>query len=357
MSILSRYLLLQNLKLIFLCMLLGIVVYLLSDVFDRLDDFIEAGLGTATILEYFMSKIPLILSQIMPAVFLIAMVVQMGLLERSRELLALQTGGLSWARMAVFFIIYGVLWSLLQLGFSQYFGVVGLQTSSRIWAEQVRSRTLDKDTVNNVWFRSGEYILHFSHASISHAQGQDIQVYSMSEDHQKLSWIASAQSFQVQKDHWMLNNATVLVPGSFTTSQDNNLRLFIKHDLKTFTVLRPKTDPAQLPLWDLGKAIGSLEKAGSNVEGLLTAWHAKWSYAFAILTMSLLALAVSSFGFSIYLSIGASLLATFVFYGFYVIGNTMGQGGLVPPMVGAWMGNGLFMLAAISRLMWVSSKH
>ncbi len=357
MSILNRYLLVQNLKIMFLCMLLGVVIYLLSDVFDRLDDFIEAGLGTVTVLKYFLSKIPLIFSQIMPAVFLIALVVQMGLLERSRELLALQTGGLSWARMAAFFVVYGVLWSLLQLGFSQYFGIVGLQMSSQIWAEQVRSRTLEKDNVNDIWFRSDGYVIHFANASISQGKGTDIQVYTMSDNRQNLSWIASAKHFDVLDDQWVLKDANILVPGSFTTNKDNTLNLFISHDLKTFTVLRPKTDPAQLPLWNLGRAIRSLEKSGSNVEGLLTAWHAKWSYAFSILTMALLALAVSSFGLSIYLSIGASLLATFVFYGFYVIGNTMGQGGMVPPLVGAWMGNGLFIIGALSRLLWVSSKH
>ena len=357
MSILSRYLLKQNLKLMVLCMLLGIVVYLLSDVFDRLDDFIEAGLGTGTVLKYFLAKIPLILSQILPAVFLIALVVQMGLLERSRELLALQTGGISWARMAMFFIVYGILWSLLQLGFSQYFGVVGLQTSSRIWAEQVRSRTLEKDTIRDIWFRSGGYIIHFRQASISKQQGKDIQVYTMADDRQSMSWIASAGNFKVLSDQWVLEDADILAPGTFSSDKNNTLNLFIKHDLKTFTVLRPKTDPAQLPLWDLGRAIDSLKKSGSNVEGLLTAWHAKWSYAFSILTMALLALAVSSFGLSVYLSIGTSLLATFIFYGFYVIGNTMGQGGMVPPVIGAWMGNGLFIVGSLSRLVWVSSKR
>lgn len=86
-----------------ICLAVGTCIYLLSDVFDRLDDFIRAGLGVETILFYFLVKIPVIVSQLMPAIFLLAMVIQMGVLTRSKELLALQAGGVSFAWLIRFF--------------------------------------------------------------------------------------------------------------------------------------------------------------------------------------------------------------------------------------------------------------
>ncbi len=80
-GVLSRYLIRQNLFLMIICLAVGTCIYLLSDVFDRLDDFIRAGLGVETILFYFLVKIPVIVSQLMPAIFLLAMVIQMGVFD------------------------------------------------------------------------------------------------------------------------------------------------------------------------------------------------------------------------------------------------------------------------------------
>ena len=96
MSLMSRYLLRQNLFLMFMVLGVGIGLYLLSDLFDRLDDFLEAGVSAKVAITYFVVKTPLIISQILPAVFLIACILQLCIMARSRELVALQAGGISF---------------------------------------------------------------------------------------------------------------------------------------------------------------------------------------------------------------------------------------------------------------------
>lgn len=357
MKTLSRYLLSQNLFLILVCLVLGVMIYLLSDVFDRLDDFLEAGLGPGVVLTYFGVKIPLILSQIMPAVFLIALIVQISIMRRNREILALQAGGVPYLRMVAFFVAYAVVWSFLQLGFSQFFGVTGLEKSSRIWSEQVRGREKTRDTVHDVWFRQGDVVVHFQEASPSRGRGSELSAYRLAQDGRSLEWIVTAPAFRTGTDEWTLVNAEKLVPGSFEITNRPTLDLQMDQELSAFAAAAPRRNPASLPLWRLGRAINTLEQGGSNVEGLRTAWHAKWSYAFSILVMALVALSVASFGLNIYLNVAVSLVVTFAFYGFYVIGTTMGEKGLLPPMLGAWLGNAVFMLAAASRLVWYNSRR
>ncbi|EPR42274.1 permease YjgP/YjgQ family protein [Desulfovibrio sp. X2] len=354
---LGRYLLRNNLFLILVCMGVGVVVYLLSDIFDRLDDFINAGLGLMVIITYFGAKIPLILSQIMPAVFLIALVVQLSLMERSRELLALQTGGISYGRLAAFFVVYAILWSFFQLGFSQYFGVIGEQISSRIWAEKVRERQIDTNHVDNVWFRDNNYIIHFGEANAGRGEGRDITIWQISKDHQSLIWMAQAPQFSVTAGGWTLYRAKTVELSNFQTRLVPAMSVNVEQDLKAFTVTTQGTNPAELPVWQLRSAIRDLQRSGSNVEELKTAYYGKWAYAFSILTMALLALAVSSYRRNIYVNITVSLVITFAFYGLMVMGNTMGAKGLVPPLVGAWAGNLAMMLASVSRLVWVTSKR
>lgn len=357
LSLLSRYLLRQNLFTMAVCVGLGSIIYLLTDIFDRLDDFLEAGLGAGAIASYFGLKIPLIFSQILPAVFLIALVIQLGLLARNRELLALQAGGISYGKLAIFFVAYATVWSVIQLGFAQVFGVYGEQATSRIWAEQVRHRTIESQVVRDVWFREGNWILTFRQADVRTNTGQDVVAYELSADHQAVVRIVTAKGFQRDRKHWTLEQPEIFHTDAFATEHLPELILPLKQGLEAFAAVGPQTDPAQQPVWRLVPLIKGLRQSGSNVEILRTVLHGKFSYAFSILAMALLALAVSSFGRNLYVNITASLVATFLFYGFYMVGMTLGQRGVVPAFFGAWLGNVVFGLLAVSRLLWVVSKE
>ncbi|NCU19585.1 LptF/LptG family permease [Candidatus Falkowbacteria bacterium] len=69
------------------------------------------------------------------------------------------------------------------------------------------------------------------------------------------------------------------------------------------------------------------------MERLRTAWHGKLSYAFSIVTMALIALAMCSLFENMYVNLVLSMLLVFGFYSLYVLGITTGQKGLAPPMV------------------------
>ena len=141
MTVLSRYLVRHNLFLLAVILAAGGSVYLLADFFERLDDFLDAGQGLSLLLLYLSVKLPLIVSQILPAVFFLSVVLQLIFLDKSREMTALNAGGVSPLVLLRFFLIYSLIWAGGQLLFSQVLGVVGEQTASRIWQEDVRKRS------------------------------------------------------------------------------------------------------------------------------------------------------------------------------------------------------------------------
>ena len=98
----------------------GIGLYVLTDLFERLDNFIEAGLSVGMVLTYFIVKMPLVISQILPVIFLLSAVIQLCIMARSRELTALQAGGISLGVVANSMILCGIFWGSVQLGFSEY---------------------------------------------------------------------------------------------------------------------------------------------------------------------------------------------------------------------------------------------
>ncbi|WP_027367541.1 LptF/LptG family permease [Desulfocurvibacter africanus] len=354
MSVLSRYLLRQNLYLMSICLCLGIAVYLLSDLFERLDDFLEAGRGLKIMLVYFLVKIPLIISQILPAVFLVAMLVQLSAMRSNRELLALRAGGISYKAIISFFLVYSLFWSGGQLFISQYLGVKGLEYSKRIWAEDVRGKEYVTKTIHKLWLRENNDILHIDTVQPASGKGRNLSIYTLAQDRRSVVQFINAKTFEAKEGNWVLNDVTIIDPIRFTSEYKPTLKLSLGEAFKSFTLAESRNNPAQLPLWELGRAIHQLEVTGSNVEGLRTIWHGKLSYAFSITIMALLALAIITFEHNVYLNLTAGLVATFLFYGFFVLGSSAGEMGFLPPIAGAWLGNAVFILGATTRLFWRS---
>ncbi|WP_319466824.1 LptF/LptG family permease [uncultured Pseudodesulfovibrio sp.] len=353
-GVLSRYLIRQNLFLMIICLAVGTCIYLLSDVFDRLDDFIRAGLGVETILFYFLVKIPVIVSQLMPAIFLLAMVIQMGVLTRSKELLALQAGGVSFAWLIRFFLIYGLVWGAGQLVFSQFLGVFGEYEANRIWKEDVRKKHLDELKIHKLWFRDGPFIVLADEAFPGKSRATGITVYEFATDNQELIRILTAKKALIDDNGWGLLDVHELDTRTFLSVNRLSQFLSVRQNLKAYAAVELKGDKAQLPLMELSRTIKKLEASGSNVEILRTAWHGKWSYAFSITIMALMALMLTTFSENVYANIGLSLIIIFVQYGVHVVGATAGEKGVLPPILAAWLGNIIMGGVASLRLAWVA---
>lgn len=349
-TILQSYLLTQNLFLMVLCLGIGVCIYLLQDVLDNLDGFLQAGAGMGVILRYFWAKLPLILSQILPAVYLLALIVQIGLLVRHRELLALQAGGISFISLVRIFCVYGLFLCLLQLILAQGIAVFGQREMDRIWREEV-IKDVGPVEVRNVWFLNGLYVVSLDRVDPKQGRGEGVHVYEYAQDN-TLQRIILAETFDVRENGWELRNALVYEIAAFRTLQEESLFLGITQDLKVFAVLQTEFEPAALSLWQLSRIISYLEGVGSNVERLRTAWHMKWAYAFSLFVMTLIALALATMFDKMYINITVGLAIVFGYHVLFVFGVSLGEQGFLPPFIGAWLGNIVFGLLSGAWLFW-----
>ena len=354
MTLLSRYLVRQNLFLLFTVLLVGTGLYILTEMFERLDNFLESSSGVSMMLVYFGVKIPTIIAMILPAVYMIAVVVQMNFLERSRELVALEAGGVTPSAIVRFVLLYGLFWALAQFTFGQVFGVTGERIASRIWQEDVRGRIIEQAHIIGLWFTEQNRIIHIGLTYPVQQKGKDINVYTLDDTGIGIMEMIKAKDFVVESDGtWVLLGGKILKPAEYTATPFQRLELPIRQDLRAFQVsTHTGVKPTQLSLPELRDTIHRLEQAGSNVEGLRAAWHGKISYACSIIILGLLALAVSRATGNIYKSVVASLLIVFAYYGVNTICMSMGEKGLLNPALGAWFANGVFFCAGSAWLLW-----
>lgn len=95
MTLLFKYIISQFFRNFLLVTIAFAAIYLLVDFFERIDNFMEAGKSIFLALTYFSLKVPLIVEQLSPVSILLSGVVTMGLLNQSKELLAMKAAGIN----------------------------------------------------------------------------------------------------------------------------------------------------------------------------------------------------------------------------------------------------------------------
>ncbi len=351
MSILTRYLLRNNLFLLFTILLVSIGIYLLADFFERLDIFLDYKASVAVLALYFAIKIPLIISQILPATFLIALIVQLNILERSKERVALAAGGISPAILVRFIIIYSLFWAGTQLLFSEFVGIEGDRRAAQIWSHEIRGRVLQERGIGTTWFIDGNRVVHIKNALPEKKTGEGIRIYILDDEAFRIEEIIQADNFTIHKNEWILHNGTKVSPEAVLFEEFEDFAFPIKQDLRAFLISGTQGKPELLPIWDLRDRIAELERAGSNIEGLLTVWHGKMAYAASIVIMGLVAMIISQVTVNIYKALGISVFFIFIFYSINIIGKTMASSGAVNAFLGAWFAN---IAVVVFTMVWFS---
>ncbi|MFQ9866393.1 MAG: LptF/LptG family permease [Bilophila wadsworthia] len=348
MSLLFRYLTKNNAMILLPTLAVGIGLYVLTDLFERLDNFIEAGLSVGMVLTYFVVKMPLVISQILPVIFLLSTVIQLCIMARSRELTALQAGGISLGVVANSMILCGIFWGGVQLGFSEYLGVAGERESARIWQEEVRKKNLAATVLKDVWFTDGDWIVSLGTLD-PQAHGTGFSGYELSDDglsikrivqasiHRRAQPLGLAGCARLHARHLHAGARAGFRPPAQAGSRNLPARQY-GHEAAAV---------AALAAWGRHQPV---EIFRFNMEALRTAWHAKLAYAASILVMAFVATAIVSWKDNIYIAVTVALLCTFLYFAVYTLGTTLGQRGILHPFLAAWTANLIALFFAFWRL-------
>jgi lipopolysaccharide export system permease protein len=349
-KILPAYLLRSNLFLLCLILCVGAGIFILADMFERLDDFLAAGIGAGTVIRYFLLKLPNIIYLVMPAVYLVSAIVQLHFLERSNELTALAAGGISRNTAASMILVYSVCSAFILFIFGQTVAVVQEREASRIWQEKVKGNILEESHIEGLWFKEGEHIIHIDTVYIMRKTGSDIIVYKLDKEGKSLDEIIKARRFAVLSDGvWKLDDVIRLVPSEYAAHELKSAELKIRQDLRAFQITgRQKgMDPGRLTMFELYAAIRNLEEAGSNVEMLRTAFFAKPAYAFSIIVMGVIAVVVTRSIGNIYAALTIGTLVVFFYHTFNAVCVSMGERNIISPVAGAWAADMFFLCAGM----------
>ncbi len=162
MNLLDRYLFNQFTRNLLLVSISLMTIYLLVDFFEKVDNFLEAGLGAGRALEYLFLKIPLIFDQLLPVCLLLAGIITLGVLNHNHEFMALKAGGISVRRIISPLVAASLFFTLLATASSEWFLPETIGETNRIWFEEVKkSRSQGIVRNGHVFFKGKNGIYSF----------------------------------------------------------------------------------------------------------------------------------------------------------------------------------------------------
>ncbi len=357
MRLLFRYVFIQGLLYVLVALIIASGIYVLADLFDRIDNFIASDIGIQYILWYYLMKIPMIAAQVLPSCFLLATLAQLCIMARSRELVALQAGGISFARIAFILLCCGFICGLAQFFFSQSLGVYAERNARRFWTEDVQKGVTSNRQITNLWFEDGIYKVRIDSLSPQRGTGRGFTAYRAGEGSNIAEIIWAEEIVQAQPGEWIIRGVVEYSTTEYRRLPIQEMTLPLRVSAQSFEWYDTSINNMTLPLWDLGKVIETQRATGSNVESLRTAWHMKLSVAASLMVLALVAVAVITWRDNIYLCMAIGLVITFFLFLMMSLSPTLGSHGVMSPFWAAWFPNAIFFLLAMARLIWFHWPH
>lgn len=202
MILLDRYII-RQMAMNFLLIIIALTsLYLLVDVFERLDNFQERGLPLTLTSRYFLMKIPVILDQISQVSLLLSGIITLGLLVNRRELQSLNAAGIAKFRVLIPFGIGAIICTAFGLAAGQWLLPSAGMEMNRIWKQEVAGDKGVGTVREGVTFfrgRQGIYsfkdqsqsqqgFLNFRYQEFSVADGPGMSLYAQQADYSADNW-------------------------------------------------------------------------------------------------------------------------------------------------------------------------
>lgn len=337
----------------------GLVVFLtLFLVIDFMTSVMRFDVSLTTLGRYYGAYCFQILYQFIPVAAMVGVVFTLSTLNKSRELTALFSLGMSLTRilMPIFF------WILIFVGFSFFLGdqiiPVTKQKRDYIYYAEMKKKPGLYSTVktDKIWYRSDNIIFNIKLLNPEEKKAFGLTFYYFSPDW-TLQQVISSKEALITKGGWELLGGTItlFVEDLNTPLVKNFVSKVIPMTEELSDIQTTSSASDFLSFKELGRYIDKNKEAGLNMTSFEVDYHNKLSFPFTIFVMALLGVPFvithqRSGGMA--KNVGLILLMTFGFWVVYSSSMSLGRHGQVPPILATWGPNLAMLLMTYVSFRW-----
>jgi len=355
LKILDQYIVKQFFQTVLFGILTFTLIFVVIDMMEKLDDFIDQNAALDIVVEYYIVFIPEIIRLMLPVSVLLGGLFTVGKLSTQNELTAIKSSGVSFYRFTVPFLATALIISLFAIYFGGY--IVPEANKQRIFIEQNYLKKGIVHSGSNIYFQDNTnriVTITYFNVKVGTANRVSIQEFDPLDITRMISRIdAKSMSYDSTAQNWILKNG---VQRYFYGNKDSaDIFKSLVVDYLSFSpkeVIEKQKKPDEMTLDELDVYAATQLKAGNDPTRIKIEYHSRISFAFASFVVVLFGLTISANkrkgGTAI--QFGINVLLTFVYLVFMKVSQAFGKNGVFNPFLTAWLANIIFLTAGIINL-------
>jgi lipopolysaccharide export system permease protein len=355
MKIIDKYLVKQFLQTIFFGLIAFTVIFIVIDMMENLDDFIDQSVPARIIFNYYLVFAPEIIRLITPVAVLFAALFIAGKSSSLSELTAIKASGVSMFRFMVPFLVTSFLISLGSIYFAGY--VVPMANKVKVNLEMTYlKRGLNYAGANLFFQDSKSRIINISFFDNTSNQAVkvSIQEFMPNDPTKMVSRIdASSMVYDTLRKNWIARNGTnrIFLDNGENMQRFDTLRLnYLGFAPKELDSKQQRIE--EMNFDDLKKHIKTQQQAGNDPTDTLIEYYSRYSFSMASFIIVFFGLPISANkrrgGVAVH--VGINILVTFIYLVFMKISQAFGKNDAMNPILTAWLANIIFLIAALYNL-------
>lgn len=328
-------------------------IFMVVNLLENLDDFIDAEAGILIIAKYYLYSFPEILKVLVPIATLLATLFSIGGLSNSNEITAMKSGGQSLYRLMLPLMIICIALSFGQLYFNGWIVPKAVEQKMEIEFHYLNKGSRG-GSIYNIYFRekpTENVIINYYNSETKTGNKPAIEYYS-SEMNPRLTRRIEATKiiWDTLSSKWLFIDAILRDFDSEMNVSASKIDTF-RTDL-SFShsdLIKMKMDPAEMNLDERKDYIALQLKGGKDVRMQKIEYYAEYAFPYSNFIVILFGVPFASVRKKggIAIQIAAAMIVSFVYLIFTKISQTIGYSADWDPIITGWFPNLLFLAAGI----------
>ncbi|MBN2572688.1 MAG: LptF/LptG family permease [Ignavibacteriales bacterium] len=356
MKILDKYLIKQFIQTIIFALITFFSLFLVIDLMENLDDFVDHNVPFDIIIRYYGVFMPEIFRLMIPVSVLLACLFTVGRMSTQNEVTAMKSSGISLYRYMVPFLVVGFLISIFSIYFGGY--LVPMANKDKEYLGQTYLKKGIEYSSDRILFQdSNTRIVSINYYDVVASTANKVTILDFNTNNKEQMVFridADKMLYDTLNKEWIVYNGVKrsfeefnesFTP--FTSMQLNDLN-FTPED-----VIKKQRKPAEMTLSELDDYAKEQLQAGNDPTRILIEYNTKISFAFASFIILLFALPISANrrkgGMAI--QFGISVMIAFIYLAVSKMSESFGKNGVLDPLITAWLPNMIFLVGGVINIM------
>jgi len=331
-------------------MITFLMIYLVIDFFGKIDKFLEVNVPINVAFSYFIYQIPFVAQQMTPLSVLISVMLMLGIMSKHNEIVAMKNSGLSTFNLAYPLIAISIIIGIGSFFLSESIVPITSSMANNIWNIQVEKKDPQGAyKLSHLWYRGKDSIYQIRVYNRRKNTIEGLSIFFFDKDFKLIKRIDAKKATWI-KGIWYLNDGLIQrveADGSMKSIRFNHHTIQLAETPQHFE--RTMKAPEEMSFWELRNYTRKIREEGYDSTRCQVELNTKIAFPFISLVLTLvgvpLALRKKKGGipFSITIGIGISFLYLLTFG----LSRSLSLSGALPPILGAWLANLLFLLFGI----------